>query len=197
MGKEKILFFDVETTGLDALRCDIVQFAGIIEIDGKVVEEINILMKPRPDAIISDKALEVIGKTRREIFSHELSQKEAYDFLLSIFKKYIDKYDKNDKFKLVGHNIDFDFRFFLEWAKKCDDKYVGSWIDYKKQFCTFKVLQALRFIDGIENHEKLMSNKLTDICEFLDIELKNAHDAMSDIKATRELYNYQKRLLKR
>ena len=59
----KLHFFDLETTGLDEEKCAIVQIGGIIEINGKVVEEFKISMRPHAGALIQEEALKKIGKT--------------------------------------------------------------------------------------------------------------------------------------
>lgn len=42
----KIIYLDTETTGLDKEKNDVIQVAGIIEIDGKEVERFNIFCQP-------------------------------------------------------------------------------------------------------------------------------------------------------
>ena len=181
---EKILYFDVETTGIDDKECEIVQIAGIIEIDGLVKEKFNLLMKPTQNARIEEQALEVIGKTKEEIFSYP-PQQIVYTKFKRILETYVNKYDKQDKLKLVGHNISFDFNFLLAWSRRMDDKFIGSLVSYKEQFCTFRVIQAMKFLGLVEKTE---DDKLTTLCKYFGIELDNAHDALFDIEATRELY---------
>lgn len=53
----KLLYLDTETTGISD-NSAIVQIAGAIEIDDKVVEWFNIRCKPHNDADISEEALE-------------------------------------------------------------------------------------------------------------------------------------------
>ena len=142
---EKILYFDVETTGLDEKVCEIVQIAGIIEIDGEIKEKFNLLMKPTPNAKITEESLEVIGKTKEELLSYP-PQIIVYDKFKKILESYVNKYDKTDKLKLVGHNVGFDFNFLLAWSKRMEDKYIGSLVSYKEQFCTFRVIQAMKFL---------------------------------------------------
>ena len=72
---KKVLYFDVETTGLDALRCSIVQLAGIIDVDGVEKERFNIFMRPFENSEISQEALKVIGKTKEEINSYGCPKK--------------------------------------------------------------------------------------------------------------------------
>ena len=57
----KILFFDVETTGTNAERHAVIQYAHIIEIDGKVVDERSWTIKPHDAAVVEPKAIEING----------------------------------------------------------------------------------------------------------------------------------------
>jgi len=40
----KVFWFDCETTGIDPRRCAIIQLAGLIEINGKIDEKVNLLV---------------------------------------------------------------------------------------------------------------------------------------------------------
>ena len=80
----------------------------------------------------------------------------------------------------------------LAWAKRMDDKYIGSLVSYKEQFCTFRVIQAMKFLGIIERTE---DDKLTTLCEYFGIKLENAHDALFDIEATIELYLHLKKIM--
>ena len=66
----KIMYYDLETTGLQPLVNGIHQIAGIIEINGKVVEEFNINMRPAEFHIIEPKALETSNLTVEDIMNN-------------------------------------------------------------------------------------------------------------------------------
>lgn len=178
----KILYLDTETTGITA-NSAVIQFAGIIEIDGEVKEEFNIRCKPHKGADISEKALEVTGMTLDIINSYQ-EPKEAMEEMESIFEKYCDKFDRNDKYILVGQNIKFDFQKLYEFYTRLGNKYLGSWINFKMLFDTLAVIQALQLVNKLPILE---NNKLITWCNFFGIKLENAHDALADIRATREL----------
>lgn len=178
----KILYLDTETTGITA-NSAVIQFAGIIEINGEVKEEFNIRCKPHKNADISEKALEVTGMTLDIINSYQ-EPKEAFEEIESIFEKYCDKFDKNDKFILAGQNIKFDFQKLYEFYVRLGNKYLGSWINFKLMFATLAVIQALQLVNKLP---VLENNKLITWCNHFNIKLENAHDALADIRATREL----------
>lgn len=178
----KLLYFDTETTGLDAKENDILTLAGIIEIDGEVKEELYLEMQPFNYKSISEEALKVNGLNLEQIKTFQTPQR-AYEKIIDIFRKYINRYNKFDKFTAVGHNIKFDIGFLSEFFKKNNDKYFGSWMDYH---CldTMQLLHILMFKKAIV----LDNCKLVTASKHFGIDLNNAHNSLSDIKATRELF---------
>lgn len=177
---KKILWVDVESTGLDSKLNDIIQLAMMIEIDGEIKEKHNFFMQPFNYNNISMEALKVNGRTIEELQTFPTPH-EQYKKVLFIFSKYINKFDKFDKFSPGGYNVQFDRNFLNEFFIKNGDKYFGSYVDYH---CIdiFTVL-------GLLEYKKLLQIKdyhLETSCKFFDIPIK-AHDAMSDIEATREL----------
>ena len=188
----KILWFDTETGSLK-LEGALLQLSGIIDIDGKVVEEFDFYIKPFKNNIIEDSALEVNGIKRDDIknFEEPLIVK---DKLLHIFDKYIDKYDKKDKLILAGHNIRFDTGVICEWFKSCNESYYGSYLNLRKKLDTLSLIEAMRVMRILPDSP---NNKLGDLCEEYSIEVENLHNSMDDIRATRELAYKIGKLIKR
>ena len=109
--------------------------------------------------------------------------KEGYNELTKLFGKYIDKFNKNDKFTAIGYNVKFDMDFLSNFFKKNNDKFFGSWISWY----ALDPMQICFFYDFI-GILKLNNYKLGTVCEHFGIEL-DAHDALNDIRATREVMN--------
>lgn len=176
----KILFIDTETTGLDPHKNGIIQVSGIIEIDGDIKEEFNIKCQPMTGDAVDAKALEVTGTTHEMIQSY-ISGADGYRRLVSIFDKYVSKFDKNDKFQVVGYNVRYDMEMLKSWFDKNGNPYMGSYMTWQP-FDVMSVCHMLKYM-GVLN---LPNYKLSTLCEHFGITIK-AHDAMSDITATREL----------
>ena len=108
----KLFFFDVETTGTNPAKNGIHQISGEIVIDGETKESFDFKVKPNPKAIIEDEALKISGVTVEQIMSYP-DMKTIYLELVKMMSKYVDKFNKLDKFFLVGYNnASFDNQFF-------------------------------------------------------------------------------------
>lgn len=179
----KIFYFDVETTGLQPWKHDIVQLACLIEIDGTVKEEKAWYMRPFDESTIDQKALDVNNLTMEQLQKFPEPTVIFGQELIPLLAKYIDKYDRYDKFCPAGFNVGFDVDFLREFFKKNGDKYYGSWFNYD----FIDPLQVLRFFQPNETWiQDLRDKKLGTVCEKYAIKL-DAHEALSDIRATRDL----------
>ena len=176
----KVLYFDVETTGLDPVKQDIIQIAGLIEIDNVVVEEFEFKVAPVNPENATPEALDVHGYDLVTIMQFP-PHSHVYNSLIELFSKYIDKYNKADKFTPAGYNVRFDMDFLKNFFLKHNDKYFGSWFNYKM----VDPLPVLHYAEWAQKIS-LENYKLVTVCERFGIELQ-AHDALSDIRATREV----------
>ncbi len=180
--KQKIFWFDLETSGLKAKQHAILSLSGIIEIDNKIVDKIDLTMKPFQGDKIVQEALDINGFTIEQIKTFD-DPKIAFNKLISFLSKYINRYDKNDKLTLAGYNIvKFDIPFLEQLFKKCNDNYFGSWVNGEP----LDVYQFVLIMKKI-GYLNIEGAKLEYIAQELNISIK-AHDAQEDILATRQVF---------
>ena len=178
----KIFWFDCETTSLNPHKGSIHQLAFMIEIDNKIVEELNLKIAPFPNSEISKRALEISGVTDDQIEQFPPPE-EMYTDLMKVLEKYVNKFTKTDKFILGGYNIaTFDEPFLRQFFIKNHDKFFGSWFFWPKLDVQTQVAEHL-----VKKGLRLENYKLETVCNHFKITI-SAHDAMSDITATRTLY---------
>lgn len=123
----KLFLFDLETTGLNAIRHGVHQISGKIIIDGLVKETFDFKVRPKEGALYDPKALEV-GKVTEEQLKAYPSMQEVKARLTQMLDKYVSKFDKTDKFFLLGYNnAHFDNEFFRQFFLDCGDKFFGSY----------------------------------------------------------------------
>jgi len=179
---KKILWFDTETTGLDPKKHSIIQFAAIIEEGGQVKDEINIKFAPIKGTEIDKCALELTGTTREELDARP-SAVDAYYQILRFLNTYCNQFDWKDKYYPAGYNVQFDLEFLQALFMKCGgSRYgIGLFINWRR----LDPLPVLYLMD-YSNKISLPNYKLGTVCEHFGIEI-NAHDALSDVRATREV----------
>ena len=183
---KKVLWLDVETTGLDCRKHGLREVGFIIEIDGvevdKGVFKINPFTYTTRDVEIDDYALEISKVSIEDLESYD-SASYCFKELMKKLVKYVNVNDKNDCFVIAGYNTAFDIGFIKEWFKE-----MGLLDSYKdlfhyKSLDVFSIVFALRHI-GLNSAE---NDKLETMCNYFGIEIE-AHNALSDIEATKKLY---------
>lgn len=177
----KICWADVETTGFDPVKQDVIQLGIIIEIDNKIVDKKMLYCQPFHWDNISPKALEINNTTMEQIKDFPLPQ-EAYKEVVELFDKYINKYDKEDKFLLAGQNVKFDKKMMNGWFRKNENSYFYSYF-HKDNMDLMFLSETLKANDLL----RTPNIKLGTICDYYQIPL-DAHDALNDIVATRECF---------
>jgi len=178
---KKAIFIDVETTGLNAWHNDIIQIAMLVEINGDVVEEFESKVRPFNMENCNKQALAVTGTSEKDLLNYP-DPKIVYQKIVDMLGKYVNKFEKSDKFTPIGYNVKFDCEFLSAFFKKNDDRYYGSWFNWK----AVDPLYMLYIMD-YQKRIALPNYKLATVCQHFAIPIQ-AHDALSDIKATRELW---------
>jgi predicted DnaQ family exonuclease/DinG family helicase len=161
MFSKPFVILDLETSGIDPKRDDIIEVAMIRYENGKEVARYDDLIKidyKLPEIItiitgITDKDLEENGQGRDKVFAEvEKVIRGAY---------------------IVGHNVNFDVSFLREKGIDLD---VPGYID------TIPIAQIL-----LPEHA---SYSLESLSDDLNITHKNRHRAMGDVEATLDLFKY-------
>lgn len=160
-----IVVFDIETTGCNPETDNIIEIGAIKVIDNVIVDEWNELIDPCID--IPQNISSLTGIT-----TDMVKGKPTIEMLLSDFVNFCLDSD------IMGHNIIFDYSFI---KSKCLEK---GYIFEKYAIDTLKISRKLL--------SDIPSRKLGELCKYYDIDLKNAHRAQHDAKATYEVYKRMK-----
>lgn len=170
------LFFDTETTGFKrpSFTPEIVQIGALLQDTQtkRVLGELNVIVqaeKPIPEQVsaihgITDDIAKAFGI--KSIIADNM-------FALLAAKADV----------LVAHNIDFDIGI-IDGAWQVSRAIVKD----KEQFCTMK--NCARFADMPRKHAgKPQYTKLADAYRYFHgVDFDNAHDAMADVRACRDVY---------
>ncbi len=181
----KLFYYDLETTGVKHWKNGIHQISGCIEIDGVVKENFDFKVCPNPVCVIEDEALAVSNITRDICLAYP-QMGEVHKNLSELLGKYIDKFNKKDKFFLVGYNnASFDNQFLRAFFVQNNDNYFGSW--FWSSHIDVMVLAGQHLMN--ERH-KMIDFKQSTVARYLGIEVDETrlHDAIYDVEILRQIY---------
>lgn len=179
--KAKIMWLDTETTGVNPDRDDVIQIACLYEEDGVVKEEREFKLSPFEDTVLTPEILAFHKKSEEEIRAGgdppAVGKRRFCDWLA----RFVNKYDRQDKLIMAGYNVRFDYNMLYSMFTRLGDKYFGSWFYWPViDVCGFVALEIAKGV-------RLPKYTLSDLARHWNVELQ-AHDALSDIRATREVY---------
>ncbi len=180
----KRIFLDVETTGTSIDIHDVIEIGAVIDIAGKIVDEISIKCAPVSTKYIDPEALKVTGLTKEEILNYQTSNAAFIEFE-KFLSNHINRYDKTDKFFLLGFYVTFDDTFLRKFFSNANNNYYGSW------FFTPAVDIATLAMENLGDRRRTMPNfKLNTVAKEFDIDVEDTqlHGALYDAKLERRLY---------
>lgn len=161
-----LVFFDLETTGLDFVNDRVVQIACIKLNPDKTMQEYNTYINPDGRQLCAE-ALEKTG-----LNDEDLKQYPKFSDIADIILEFIKGCD------LSGYNITkFDIPMLTEEFLRCDQYFDISEIFI---FDSYKIIQIMESRKLEDVYQRLFNEQMTD-----------AHDAMTDTKATARIFNKQ------
>ncbi len=184
----KLVFFDLETGGLDPKRHPIIQFAGICVEDWKIIEEVEIKLHFNIDACDTE-ALEMNTFNADAWREEAIEARPATTLVSQFFRRHADvpipkKSGTGDWYacQLAGHNAQaFDRPFITELFSYHDEFCVGSLLVWD----TLQLAMTWSYL--LPENERPKNLKLGTLAEFLGVEMTEAHDALADVRANIEI----------
>lgn len=153
--------FDIETTGLDYRKDEIIELGAVKVVNGEIKESFATLIKP--NQLISEEITNINGITNEMVANSPIFGNVIADFY---------KFTKGCI--LVAHNAEFDTTFIKEHGKKYRFKFENEIVD------TLAI--ARTYLKQLRHH------KLKNLCEYFDVSLINAHRALDDTVATAKCF---------
>lgn len=175
MKKNNLAFVDIETTGFDPDKHEIIEI-GLVLVkqlgdDGnkfEVLEEVELKIKPERIEDADPQALKVNGyEPSQWIFANTLEQ------AMKIFS------EKTENAIFTAHNLTFDYSFIDRAFKKTA---IENKMFYPK-LDTISVAYA-----KLHNNPQVEKFRLQKLCEYFGIKNERAHTALADAKATFLIY---------
>lgn len=190
--RQRLVFFDLETGGLDPKTHPIIQFAARSVFSDTFEPAGELEIKIRFDPAGCEHGALVVNRyfERAEEWKHAETDREAVESIASFLRLHstvpmVSKAGRPYRLaKLCGHNAAaFDFPFLREFFS-----IRGAFLP--AAFSVLDSLQLARWIfheRSLAGHPEPASNRLEDLASALGVEIENAHDALSDVRTTAEV----------
>lgn len=153
--------FDLETTGLDGNKDDIIEIGACKIINGKITETFSTLVNP-------NKHIPKDATDTNHITDDMVKDAPTINYVMPDFYKFC--YGST----LVGQNVAFDISFIHTISKKLSYQFDHELMD--------TLPMAKELLPGLKNY------KLGTIAEKLGVSLENAHRALDDTVATAKIF---------
>ncbi|EJO5347887.1 UvrD-helicase domain-containing protein [Clostridium botulinum] len=163
LDNENVVIFDVESTGINTTKDEIVQIAAVkINNKGEVIETFQRFLTPKKS--VGDSYL-VHGFSDQFLKENGEDKKDVLKKFLGFIKDAV----------VVGHNVTFDISILNSEIERLGLEKA----DFKTYYDTLDI--ARRFYPSLTNH------KLETLSNLFNTETKSSHDAMDDILATKDV----------
>ncbi len=173
MKNKNLAFIDIETTGFNFERHEIIEIGVVIVkqqdgIPGAIIDEFDIKITPTRLNEADPEALAINGYNEAAwMFAIDLSQ------AMKLFA------EKTKDCVMVAHNVAFDYSFL---AKAFAVTGVENQMFYAK-------IDTITYALARLSHKPEVTRfSLGSLCEFYGIENEHAHTALADARATLEVY---------
>lgn len=160
---DEYVVLDVETTGLDLERDEIIEIAAIRVAQGEEQSRFHVLV--RPSGHLPKKIVELTGITDDLLEAQGIDAETAMGSFVSYVGDCV----------VVAHNAAFDCGFVQAMCEECD-------LDDFDNECVDTVALAKKKMPGAPNY------RLRTLLELLDLDNRRPHRAESDCEATLALY---------
>lgn len=170
---DTVVFFDTETTGLDAKKCQIIELAMLIaRKDGTIEEYDNFVRLPEGEHV-PEEIIEITGITDAMLVNGISLDAAASDFRSVI---------ESGKTLIIAHNCQFDMCFMRETLRRVYGDKESNRLVYSADW-----LDSL----SIYKDRATYPHKLADAISHYGLEDKvaNTHRAIDDAKALRAICN--------
>lgn len=158
---ESFVVVDVETTGLSPDKNQVIEIGAAKIKNGEVVKTYQQLLSPIQP--LTPKIVQLTGITDEMLQGQPSFQEIAEEFLTFLGEE-----------PLLGHNVEFDYRFIKTEFARIDKVYEAKLID------SLTIARTLL--------PELESRSLESLCKYYGIQNERAHRALCDALATFELY---------
>lgn len=183
----RFLLLDLETTGFDEKKHQILEVGMLILENGKIIDSLEIKIKHKEYLV----TLGAMKANKIDLLKHDEEAIDTKNAAINILD-FLRKNKSEDKFIVVGQNINFDIKFI-------EEMFLKEWkIKDFRGLVSYRVLDIMQLamIRNLEGKIKLEKQDLDTILNTLEIPIpETRHSAITDCKlefeVLKKLFEYR------
>lgn len=185
--------FDSETGGLNAKHADMLTlYMGIFDEDFKLIEELDLKLKPDSGLPRADAGALRVNKINIQQHVSDpatITYSEAKNKVIAFLKRHHKKTGRFNNLIPLGYNVDFDIKFVQEHVLPEDE-----W----NMFMHYGKIDPKGYVDLFKDSGWWPKElgPLVSVVEYLQIPMRDAHNAKEDTLMTIEVYKKMIDLMK-
>lgn len=179
MTEDKILFFDVESGGLDDSKHSLLRIGLVIWKNGIILDKLEIFIKS-DNYCYDEESMKINKIDLNWLTINGISEQQAIEEINS----FVNKYFPNSKALLGGHNIYFDIAFLKRLYRENSISF-SSYFEHRT-IDTCSIMKYLYFCDKLPKQVQ----SLTSACKYFNFEIDDneRHGALYDAEITSEVF---------
>lgn len=184
--KYEIYACDVETTGIDVIKNDVIELS-LIRLSNN--EQKTWHIKPKNPDEIQAQALKINGHKREDLLHITKYGKDTYkeaDSIIIEIENWINSDGSTtDNRVLLAHNVMFDYSMIQNLWSKCN---ASDTFPFGRRTLDTMILEfSMNLVKG----EFLDSYSLHSLCKKYDVKNSKAHTAEADTKVMKDIFDKQ------
>lgn len=176
----RFILLDLETTGFDEKKHQILEAGMLILENRKVIDSLEIKIKHK-EYLVTPGAMKA---NKIDLLKHDEEAVDTKNAVTNILE-FLRKNKSEDKFIVIGQNINFDIKFI-------EEMFLKEWkIKEFRELVSYRVLDIMQLamIRNLEGKINLEKQDLDTILNALEIAIpETRHSAMTDCKLEFEVF---------
>lgn len=175
------IWCDTETTGLKPETGGAFEIAVLVAVDGTIISRQVFHLNPLSETIVYDSEAAKVHGIREETIRSYPPCETVIRQLESLLCEIMDQYNGGQKMVFAGYKCTFDYDHLAALFTRCG-------FNLSDYFCKqFDVMQMVKRAVAQKVIPRMANLRLSTVCNGVGVALDNAHTALADVEAARNV----------